>query len=115
MVVYIYYKTAAGNSISSQLGSSSQGNRYGKSRRCGPSITHKITPAGSPSSSQQGGPPCWTRTQAFGVIVLDKLRVNTPPFLVVFSIDKIYVVTRVEGSRQSFIFAKAELWIKGLR
>ena len=37
MVVYIYYTTAAGNSISSQLGSSCQGNsqqvRYGKGRR----------------------------------------------------------------------------------
>ncbi len=28
-VVYIYCKTAAGNSISLQLGSSCQGNRYG--------------------------------------------------------------------------------------
>jgi hypothetical protein len=45
MVVYNSYVTAAGNFISSQLGSSCQGNwcGTGKGRRCGPSITYKIT------------------------------------------------------------------------
>jgi hypothetical protein len=33
--------------------------RYGKGRQYGPSITYKITPAGSLTSSQQGEPPCW--------------------------------------------------------
>jgi hypothetical protein len=37
MVVYIYYKTRAGNSNSSQLGSP----QYGKGSRYGPSITYK--------------------------------------------------------------------------
>jgi hypothetical protein len=32
MILYIYYTTAAGNSTSSQLGSSCQGNRYGKEK-----------------------------------------------------------------------------------
>jgi len=54
IVVYIYYITAAGNSINSQLGSSCQGKtvRYGKGRRYGPSITYKITPARSLSPPQ---------------------------------------------------------------
>jgi hypothetical protein len=53
MVVYIYYITAAGNSISRQLGSSYQGNQYcmEKTGGIGPFITYKITPAGP------GGPP----------------------------------------------------------
>jgi hypothetical protein len=33
MVVYIYYITAAGNSISCQLGSSCQNNRYGRKKQ----------------------------------------------------------------------------------
>ncbi len=59
--------------ISSQLGSSWQGNqvRYGKVRRYGPSITYKITPAASLPSSQPGGTPCWVSPLAFGLIVLD--------------------------------------------
>jgi hypothetical protein len=119
-VVYIYYLTAAGNSVSSQLGSSCQGNRYGTEKaggRYGPSITYKNKPeleffphsmwarnregiglsyrpagyigwrnwllgidsrapykfknvgsAGSLSSSQPGGPPCWTSPLALGTI-----------------------------------------------
>jgi hypothetical protein len=43
----VYYITAAGNSISSQLDSSCQGNRSGKGRRYSPFITYKITPDGS--------------------------------------------------------------------
>jgi hypothetical protein len=41
---------------------------FGKGRRFGPSITYKITPAGSLSSSQPGGPPSWTSPLAFGLI-----------------------------------------------
>ncbi len=37
----------------------------GKNRRSGPSITFKVTPAGSLSSSQPGGPPCWTSLLVF--------------------------------------------------
>ncbi len=54
MVVSIYYITADGNSISSELRSSCQVNRYGTDKAGGtarPSST-KITPAGSLSSSQ---------------------------------------------------------------
>ncbi len=32
-----------------------------------PSITYKSTPAGSLSSSQPGGPPCWASPLAFGL------------------------------------------------
>jgi hypothetical protein len=65
----------------SQLGSSCQGNRYcmdGKGRRYGPSITDKITPAGSLSHSQPGGPPCWASPLAFGPhwVYLGKTRVT---------------------------------------
>ncbi len=42
--------------------------RYGKWRRHGPSITNKITPAGSISYSQPRRPPCWTSPLAFGLI-----------------------------------------------
>ncbi len=42
--------------------------RYGKGRQYGPSITYKITTAGSLSSSRPGGPPCWTSHLAFGLI-----------------------------------------------
>jgi hypothetical protein len=43
--------------------------RYGgKGKRYGPSITYKITPAGSLSSSPPGGPPFWASTLAFGLI-----------------------------------------------
>jgi hypothetical protein len=41
---------------------------YGKGRRYGPSLTCTITPAGSLSSSQPGGPPCWTCPLTFGLI-----------------------------------------------
>jgi hypothetical protein len=45
MVVYIYYATADGNSISSQLGSFCQGNRYGTERQAvRPVQNHKVTP-----------------------------------------------------------------------
>jgi hypothetical protein len=72
MVVYIDYITASGNSISSQLSSSWQGNRHGAEKADGTtvwtSITDKITPAGSLSSSQPGGTPCWASPLAFGLI-----------------------------------------------
>jgi hypothetical protein len=42
--------------------------RYRKGRRYGPFITSKITPAGSLSSSQLGGPPCWAVPLAFSLI-----------------------------------------------
>jgi hypothetical protein len=62
-VFYIYEITAAGNSINLQMGSSVQGNRYSTEKAAvGPNITYKITPAGSLSSSQPGGP------LAFGLI-----------------------------------------------
>ncbi len=49
MVVYIYYITAAGISISSAAGQLLPGQpvRYGKCSKYGPSTTYKITPAGS--------------------------------------------------------------------
>ncbi len=56
--VYVCYITSTGNSFSSQL-LSGRPVQYGKGRRYGPSITYKITPTGSLSSSQPGGPPCW--------------------------------------------------------
>jgi hypothetical protein len=63
MVVYIYNITAAGNSVSSQVGSSCQGNWYGKEKAGG-------TLGGSHSSSQPGGPPCWASPLAFGLSTL---------------------------------------------
>jgi hypothetical protein len=42
--------------------------RYGKGMQYGPSITYKFTPAGSLSSSQPGGLPCWASPLAFGLI-----------------------------------------------
>ncbi len=42
---------------------------YGKGRKYWPvHTTHKITPAGSLSSSQPGWPPCWASALAFGLI-----------------------------------------------
>ncbi len=77
MVVYICYITEAGNSISSQLGSSAQ-QQVRRRRQAVPSITYKTTPAGSLSSSQPGGPPClgqssslrphWLRTSCSSLI-----------------------------------------------
>jgi len=57
MDVYIYFITAAGNSISSQLGSSCQGNRYGTEKMGGtarPSHTKTDLPSRSPPASQAG-------------------------------------------------------------
>ncbi len=42
--------------------------QYGKGRQYGPSITYKITPAGSLSSSQPGGPSCWASPLVFSLI-----------------------------------------------
>ncbi len=70
-VVYIYYITLAGNSISTQLGSSFQSNRYGTEKAGGtarPSRT-KSHPAGPLSSSQPGGQLCWASHLAFGLII----------------------------------------------
>jgi branched-subunit amino acid ABC-type transport system permease component len=48
MVVYIYFIPVAGNSISSQWAAPVRATVwYGKGSRCDPSITYKITPAGS--------------------------------------------------------------------
>jgi len=55
LYMYIYYTTAAGNSISSHLGSSGQGNRYGKERIRGtahPILTKSHLPSHSPPASQ---------------------------------------------------------------
>ncbi len=41
------------------------------SMACPVSITYKITPSGSLSSSQPGGPPCWASPLAFGLIGRD--------------------------------------------
>jgi hypothetical protein len=54
MVVYIYFMTAAGNSIRSQLGSSCQGNWYSTEKACGtarPSSTKSHLPGHSPPAS----------------------------------------------------------------
>ncbi len=53
--------------------------RYGKDRRYSPSITFKITPAGSLPSSQPGGPPWWASPLAFGVIAQCSCPLMTPP------------------------------------
>jgi hypothetical protein len=65
MDVHIYYVTAAGNSISSQLGSSCQGNRYGKEK------------AGT-CRSQPGGPTCWANPLALGLIGSDPTCYQSP-------------------------------------
>ncbi len=57
MVEFIYYITAAGNSISAQLGSSCQGNRYGTEKAGGvarPSRTKSHLVGHSPLASQGG-------------------------------------------------------------
>ncbi len=71
MIVYFYFMTSAWNSIRPQLGIFCQDNRYGTEKACGtarPSHTKSITPTGSLSSSQSGGPPCWASPLAFGLI-----------------------------------------------
>jgi hypothetical protein len=57
LIVYILYITAAGNSISSQLGSTYLGNRYGTEKAGGtvrPSRAKSHLPGGSPPASQAG-------------------------------------------------------------
>ncbi len=69
MVVYIYYITGAGNSISSQLGSSCQGNRCGTEKAEGTAVNYvQILPARSLSSLKPDGPPCWVSPLAFALI-----------------------------------------------
>jgi len=46
---------------------------YGKVREYGTSITHKITPTGSLSSSQPGGQPCWASHLAYRIIRYDNM------------------------------------------
>jgi hypothetical protein len=73
--MYIVFITAARNSVSSQLGSCCQGNLYVTEKADGtprPSHTKSCTPAGSLSSSQPGGPPCWASPLAFGLTVLHR-------------------------------------------
>jgi hypothetical protein len=70
MVVYINYITAAGNSNSSQLDSSFQGNQDGTEKAGGtarPSRTKSHLP-GSLSSSQLDGLTFWASPLAFGLI-----------------------------------------------
>ncbi len=70
-VVYIYYTTVAGKSISSQLGSSCQGNRYGTEKAGGmahPSRTKSHLPGHSPPASQAGrrvGQALWPSASLF--------------------------------------------------
>jgi hypothetical protein len=56
-----FHQLAAGQLLSGQAV------RYGKGRRYGPSITYKITPAGSLFSSHRGGPPYWASPLVFGL------------------------------------------------
>ncbi len=69
--VNINYITAAGNYVH-QLAAvqllSGQPVRQGEGRQSACPSLYKITPAGSLSSSQPGGPPCWTSPLAFGRI-----------------------------------------------
>ncbi len=71
MVVYIYYTYNSSwkfNHLAAG-GSFCQGNRCGTEKAGdGLSITYKITPTRSLSSSQPGEPPCWTSPLAFGLI-----------------------------------------------
>jgi hypothetical protein len=72
IVVYIYliidisswkfHQLTAGQLLSGHLV------RCAKGRLYDPSIMYKITPAGSLSRSQPGGPPCWAGPLAFGHI-----------------------------------------------
>jgi hypothetical protein len=103
--VYIYYIKAAGNSISSHLGSSCQDNRYGTENvygtvRCGPSITDKITPVGSLSSSQPGGPPCWASSLVFPSLGIS-LKVGDVPVGLenIFSFDNCNLVGKKQQRR----------------
>jgi hypothetical protein len=66
MVVYIYCTITYITKFFQLL--SGQPVRYGKSRQYGPSITYKVTPAGSLSSSQPVGPPCWVSPLTFCLI-----------------------------------------------
>ncbi len=69
MVMYIYYITAAVNSVSSQLGSSRLGDRYSAEKAGGaarPSRTKSHRPNHSPPVP--GGPPCWASPLAIGLI-----------------------------------------------
>jgi hypothetical protein len=57
LYMYIYYTTAAGNSISSHLGSSCQGNWYSTEKAGGtdrPSRTKSNLPGHSPPANQGG-------------------------------------------------------------
>jgi hypothetical protein len=65
-----FHQLAAGQLLSTQPV------HYGKDRRYGPSLTCKITPAGSLSSSQPGGPPCWANPLAFGLIGTNQTNVR---------------------------------------
>ncbi len=75
MVVYIYYATAAGNSISlhSWAAFVRATGTVRKDRRYGP---YKITTTGSLSSSRRGRPPCWASPLAFDLICKDTYRMS---------------------------------------
>ncbi len=77
-----FHQLAAGQLLLGQLV------RYGKDSL---SITYKITPAESLSSSQPGGPPCWASPLAFGLIGYNPLsRQCTILLYVIFTKDEVY-------------------------
>ncbi len=68
----VYNITAAGNSISSQLGSSCHGNRYGaeKASDTARPLRKNSHLSGYSSPVGQAGPPCWASPLSFGLIGL---------------------------------------------
>jgi hypothetical protein len=56
-------------------------------RRHRPSITYKTTshPAGSLSSSQTGGPPCWARHLAYGLIGVYSKEAESSEFMLMWT------------------------------
>jgi hypothetical protein len=63
MVVFIYIITTVGNSVSSQLGNSCQGNRYSVVKAGG-----TARPSHTKSHLMGDSPPCWTSSLVFGLI-----------------------------------------------
>jgi hypothetical protein len=88
-----FHQLAAGQLLSGQPV------RYGKGSRYGPSITNKITPAGSLSPSQPGGPPCWASSLTFGLIGPYSLHCNKTD-------REIPVHTHDDAGRQRFCTGK---------
>ncbi len=64
--------------------------RYDKSRLYGPSITSKITPTGSLSSSQPGGPPGWALQPSASLVwTIRKLRETCEPKSIIIEQKKV--------------------------